>query len=95
MEPLELFRKCDGCNDCELACAFRATGTFWRPASAIRVRAQAAGVITRFRIEVIGEDCDLCEGEDAPQCQVVCRSGALNTDALRLLRTQPASTTYH
>jgi ferredoxin len=95
MEPVELFRQCNGCNDCELACSFRATGTFWRPASAIRVRKQPAGMTAKFRIEVDGEDCDLCAGEEIPQCQVVCRSGALHLESLRLLRLQPASSSYH
>jgi ferredoxin len=95
MEPLELFRKCDGCSDCELACSFRATGTFWRPASAIRIRKPPAGVTARYRIQVDAESCDLCAGEEIPQCQVVCRSGALNRDALRLLRLVPASSNCH
>jgi ferredoxin len=93
MEALTLFRKCDGCNDCELACSFRATGTFWRPASAIRIRKQTTGITAKYRIQVDRTDCDLCAGEKIPQCQVVCRSGVLNPETLRYLREQSVSST--
>ncbi len=77
--------RCDGCGQCELACAFRATETFWLPASAIRLK-KATGGEAGYLVRVDFDDCDLCEGDPVAACERVCKTGVLKRSLLSQLR---------
>jgi ferredoxin len=72
MMRFELLPQCNGCKACELACAFRATGCFWTPASAIRIRPAGHAGERRYEVGVDPDECDLCQGESVARCQWAC-----------------------
>lgn len=83
-----ILERCNGCGQCELACAFKATETFWLPASAIRIVRSEAGRGDGYCVRLDSGSCDLCEPDEMPACQRVCKSGLLNRAVITQLRGQ-------
>ncbi|MBS7622278.1 hypothetical protein KEJ39_01205 [Candidatus Bathyarchaeota archaeon] len=65
--------KCTGCRTCEIVCSYHLSRAFQPSISKIQIVWDSE----RSKMHITMDQCDLCEGEEAPLCVRYCSPKAL------------------